>query len=76
LSRKQTKRRVKKSVVSRTFCFSVPQCPCTELIYVQALQWFGAKPNLGMDFTRAEEKEHLERGAVGCKTRQHYKLKK
>jgi hypothetical protein len=28
-----------------------------------------------MDFTRAEEKEHLERGAVGCKTRQHYKLK-
>lgn len=42
---------------------------------IQALQWFGAKPNLGMDFTRAEEKEHLERGAVGCKTRQHYKLK-
>jgi len=43
---------------------------------IQALQWFGAKPNLGMDFTRAKEKEHLERGAVGCKTRQHYKLKK
>jgi len=43
---------------------------------IQALQWFGAKPNLGMDFTRAEEKEPLERGAVGCKTRQRYKLKK
>jgi hypothetical protein len=53
-------------------------CP-TVLLHradIQALQWFGSKPNLGMDFTRAEEKEHLERGAVGCKTRRHYELKK
>jgi len=43
---------------------------------IQALQWFGAKPNLGMDFTRAKEKGHSEKGAVDCKTRQHYKPKK
>jgi len=75
LSRKQTKKESKEFCCFQNILLLCPTVPLHRAA-TQTLQWFGAKPNLGMDFTRAKEKEHLERGAVGCKARQHYKLKK